>query len=169
MNLVIHQATEKDAALIADLSRQTFTETFAAQNTAENMEKFLREQFSCDMLMAEVGAPGNTFFIASASNKPAGYARLHESQADAHFNKIEIARLYATAAMIGKGVGKALMQACIQFAQEQGKQRVYLGVWEKNYRAQQFYTAWGFEKVGGHDFRLGNDIQHDWVMEKNLY
>jgi ribosomal protein S18 acetylase RimI-like enzyme len=45
---------------------------------------------------------------------------------------------------------------------------VWLGVWEKNARAIRFYTAWGFEKVGEQDFRLGNDLQRDWIMQKSL-
>jgi ribosomal protein S18 acetylase RimI-like enzyme len=60
------------------------------------------------------------------------------------------------------------MQASVAIAQAQGKQAIWLGVWEHNQRAIQFYTAWGFEKVGEHDFQLGNDVQRDWIMQKKL-
>jgi len=164
MHITIRQATTADAAQIADLSRQTFYETFAAQNTAADMEKFMAEQFTHVALMAEVGAPGNIFLLAHYNNELAGYARLRESDVDA----IEIARLYAATAFIGKGVGKALMQACMAQAHALGKKSIWLGVWEKNDRAIRFYTAWGFEKVGAHDFVLGTDVQRDWIMEKTL-
>jgi len=165
MNLTIRHATTADAALIADLSRQTFYETFAAQNTAADMEKFLAVQFTRDALLAEVGAAGKTFLLAYTAGEVAGYACLRAgTTADA----LEIARLYATTAMIGKGVGKALMQACIDLAKQHGKKILCLGVWEKNARAIAFYTAWGFEKVGEHDFVLGNDVQRDWIMQKIL-
>jgi ribosomal protein S18 acetylase RimI-like enzyme len=164
MNILIREATTADAAIIADLSRQTFYDTFAAQNTAANMEKFLQEQFTREALMAEVGALGNTFLLAYAGNELAGYARLREKSA----TTLEIARLYAATSMIGKGVGKALMQACLDVAQIRSKKMVWLGVWEKNARAIRFYTAWGFEKVGEQDFRLGNDLQRDWIMQKSL-
>ena len=165
MVLFIRQATTADAVLIADLSRQTFYETFAPQNTAADMEMFMTEQFTHAALMAEVGATGNIFFIAWCNDVPVGYARLRETSAA---DTIEIARLYATAAMIGKGVGKALMQACIDLAREQSKKTIWLGVWEKNSRAIAFYMAWGFEKVGEHDFVLGHDVQRDWVMQKAI-
>lgn len=168
MNIIVRPATVDDAALIADLSRETFWETFAPHNTAADMEKFMREQFTRETLIAEVGAPGSTFFIAWDGDEAIGYARVRESEDDAAHNKMEIARIYAKTSAIGKGVGKKLMQTCMQFAQRQGKKYVWLGVWEKNDRAIQFYHAWGFEKVGEHDFRLGNDIQHDWIMEKEL-
>lgn len=168
MDISIREATKKDAALIADLSRQTFYETFAAQNTPADMEKFMREQFTRSALMDEVGAPGNTFLLAYVNDHPVGYVRLREMVNDVNTDSLEIARLYAATAMMGKGVGKALMQACIDIAHAKKKKRLWLGVWEKNARAIWFYTAWGFEKVGEHDFVLGNDVQCDWIMEKQL-
>ena len=41
MNVTIREAGVADAVLIADLSRQTFDETFAAQNTKADMNMFL--------------------------------------------------------------------------------------------------------------------------------
>lgn len=168
MDIVVRVATKEDAALIADLSRQTFYETFAAQNKAADIEKFLNEQFTRAALMAEVGAPGNTFLLAYAADQPAGYARLREPENSRDADSLEIARLYNVKDMIGKGVGKALMQACMELAAAKKKRRVWLGVWERNERAIRFYEAWGFEKVGEHDFVLGNDVQRDWIMQKNL-
>lgn len=168
MSITIREATTADAEQIADLSRQTFYETFAPHNKAADMEKFMTEQFTREALMAEVNAPGNTFFLALDNDETVGYARLREQEKDKLASAIEIARLYAVTESIGKGVGKALMQACIDFARVQGKKTIWLGVWEKNERAIQFYTAWGFEKVGEHDFLLGNDLQRDWIMEKPL-
>jgi diamine N-acetyltransferase len=168
MEIVIREATTADAALIADLSRQTFYDTFAPANTKEDIEQFLNEQFTRSALIAEVGAPENIFLLAYEGETPAGYAKLRETKGDAVENRIEIARLYAATAMIGKGVGKVLMQACIDLAMQQHKKTIYLGVWEKNERAIRFYTAWGFEKVGEHDFMLGTDVQRDWIMEKRI-
>ncbi|HUQ96529.1 MAG TPA: GNAT family N-acetyltransferase [Chitinophagaceae bacterium] len=166
MEITIRRATPDDAELIADLSRQTFYDTFAPQNTAEDMALFLDTQFPRSALVAEAAAPNALFLLATADAEMVGYARLCETKTNPH--GIEIARLYATTAAIGKGVGKALMQACIEIAHERTKTKIWLGVWEKNTRAINFYTAWGFEKVGEHDFRLGNDLQRDWIMQKNL-
>jgi ribosomal protein S18 acetylase RimI-like enzyme len=168
MDIIIREATKADAALIAGLSRQTFYETFAAQNSAADMEKFLSKQFTRSALIEEVDAPSNTFLLAYVAGQPAGYARLRETENSADDDSLEIARLYAVKAMTGKGVGKALMQACIDLAAAKKKRQIWLGVWEANERAIQFYTAWGFEKVGEHDFVLGNDVQRDWIMQKNL-
>ncbi len=167
----IRYATAKDAVMIADLSRQTFYDTFAAQNTKEDMDKFMNEQFTHSRLMEEVNAPENIFIIAEVNDEPVGYARMRESAPLLELDdlpSIEIARIYAVQSGIGKGIGSALMKKCIDIAYEIGKRIIWLGVWEKNERAISFYKRWGFEKFGEHDFVLGNDVQRDWMMKKML-
>ena len=160
-----------DAVLIANISQQTFYETFAADNTQEDMEMFLTQQFTKGKLMLEVGRPDLTFLLAYAGKEIAGYVKLREGAAPQGLsttNVLEIARLYAMKGMIGKGVGKLLMQASLSLAQERKKEAVWLGVWEKNQRAIDFYHRWGFQKFGETDFLLGTDLQRDWLMEKRL-
>ena len=167
----IRTATHTDAELIADMSRQTFYETFVLQNSRENMEKFMTEQFGRDKLIAEVNEPGNIFLLAFEGKEPVGYARMKESENPPELGSaaaIEIARIYAATNTIGKGVGKALMQQCIDIAMQQGKKIIWLGVWEHNQRAIAFYRSWGFEKFGTHLFQLGDDPQTDWLMKKEL-
>ncbi len=167
----VRYATPEDAAMIADLSRQTFHDTFASQNTQEDMDKFMNEQFTRERLIEEVSEPDNIFLIAELGNEPVGYARLRESAIPVMLNglpSIEIARIYAVQSMIGKGIGNALMKKCIDVGYETGKRVIWLGVWEKNERAIQFYIKWGFEKFDEHDFVLGNDVQRDWLMKKML-
>lgn len=170
MHITVREATTADAGLIADMSRQTFYETFAAGNNKEDMDKFMTEQFTREALIEEVGSPGNTFLLAYANDEVAGYARLRE-KSDKLFNykpTLEIARIYADAKMIGKGIGRQLMEASIAYAKKLQKEIIWLGVWEKNHHAIEFYKKFGFEKFGEHDFILGNDVQKDWLMKKDL-
>lgn len=169
MNVTLRYATPNDAALIADISRQTFYDTFAADNTEADMAKFLNEQFTKGRLMLEVGAPENIFLLAFQEKAIAGYVKLREGKKFVALNgaaSMEIARLYVVKEFIGKGVGKLLMQASLDIAKERGKEVVWLGVWERNQRAIDFYTAFGFQKFDGCDFMLGNDMQRDWLMKK---
>lgn len=167
----IRHATSKDAALIAELSQQTFYDTFAAANTQENMDKFLGEQFSREMLMKEVGAPGNIFLLAEQDGRAIGYARLREDNNPpglAGLSTLEIARIYTVKDRIGSGIGKMLMQRAIEIAKELDKTDIWLGVWEQNEKAIAFYTRWGFEKFGDHPFIVGDDVQTDWLMKRNV-
>jgi len=122
-------------------------------------------------LILEVGAAENTFLLAYHEDQVAGYVKLRESKPPKSLgtkNALEIARLYALASMIGKGVGKALMQVSIDIANKRAKEVLWLGVWEHNPRAIAFYQKWGFEKFDEWSFLLGNDMQRDWLMRKRL-
>jgi ribosomal protein S18 acetylase RimI-like enzyme len=169
MSLSIRYADLQDAALIADISHQTFYETFAAENRKEDMDKFLNEQFTRGKLMMEVGARENMFLLAFFNEEVAGYVKLREGRTPGLLGNVsgmEIARIYVMNNMIGKGVGKQLMQSVIDIAKEKGKDVLWLGVWEKNQRAIDFYTKWGFEKFDETDFLLGDDVQRDWLMKR---
>ncbi len=166
MHITIRTATTADAELIADLSRKTFYDAFIADNKKEDMDKFLNEQFTKEALIKEVGKPGNTFLLVYADDDVAGYARLRENESTP--NDIELARIYLNTNAIGKGVGRELMLACIETAEKLKKKILWLGVWEKNQRAIDFYTKFGFEKYDEHDFVLGDDVQKDWLMKLNL-
>jgi len=171
MNFSLREATKQDAALIADLSQQTFFETFAADNSKEDMHKFLNEQFTRGKLLLEVMQQDLQFFLAYAGSEIAGYVKLRQGKQPASLGKakaLEIARLYAVKTMIGKGVGKGLMQKSLDIAKAKNKEVIWLGVWEKNQRAIDFYQNWGFEKFDEQDFLLGNDLQIDWLMKKLL-
>jgi len=164
-------AERADAELVADISRRTFYDSFAHHNTEENIRLFLDEQFPREKQMAEVGAPGRTFLLAWQGEEPAGYASLREAEAPGQLagaNAIEIVQIYSEKKMIGQGIGKALMQACLDTAREKGKEWVWLGVWEHNHRAIAFYQQWGFERFGEHIFLVGLDAQTDWWMKKKL-
>ncbi len=169
--VTIRPATVIDADLIADISHTTFYDSFAAQNTQENMDKFMTEQFAKKDLAAEVSDPANKFFIAEHDGITAGYIKLREGKKPASLRQIaaiEIARIYALKEFIGKGVGAALMRQAIEFADNNDKRVIWLGVWEFNQPAIDFYTKWGFKKFSHHPFMLGNDRQTDWLMKKEL-
>ncbi len=171
MSLTVRLATKEDAKLIADISQETFYHAFAADNTKEDMDQFLNEQFTKGKLMLEVGTPENIFYLAYEGDKIAGYVKLRDARkpnslGDA--NALEIARLYALPEFIGKGVGSLLMQVCVDVAKEKQKEILWLGVWEKNERALAFYERWGFKKFGDTEFLLGGDLQRDWLMRKDV-
>ena len=169
--LQIRKAAATDASLIADLSRQTFEETFAAQNSKANMEKFMREQFSREKLMAEVTDQMNEFYIAWEEEEPAGYLKLRKAEPLPELGEspaIEIARIYVSARQIGKGVGQQLMQTAIDYAIAERFPTIWLGVWEQNEKAIGFYHKNGFVAFDKHIFQLGSDAQTDIMMKRVL-
>ena len=159
--------------LLADMSRQTFYNTFASFNEPVDMELFMEKQFGRKELIEELDLPNLFFFIAWENEKPLGYIKMKYWQESPYSflpqePTMEISRIYANTDVIGKGVGKALMQFALDHAKQIPVNHIWLGVWEKNERALKFYSKWGFEEKGSHPFLLGTDLQTDLLMVKQL-
>ncbi len=167
----IRHAGLQDAAIVADISRKTFYDSFAQFNTPENMEKYIRKEFSSKRLRGELASNENIFLLAYSNDQLEGYAKLSESFQPSEFSgepSLEICRIYSKVNMIGKGIGKSLMEEILRIAMDKGKKIIWLGVWEHNPWAISFYSKWGFQKFSEHPFILGDEVQTDWLMKKNI-
>ena len=170
-SLHIRTADARDGDLLAKLGAQTFRDTFAPDNTPQDMAAYLAKSFGPECQAAELADPGTTFLIAETAGEAVGYARLKLGPAPACIvgeRPAEIVRLYAVTGWIGRGVGAALMQACLECAGRLKCDVVWLDVWERNQRAIEFYRRWSFVEVGTQDFVLGSDVQHDLLMQRRL-
>jgi GNAT superfamily N-acetyltransferase len=164
----IRYGSTQDAKLLSDLGAKTFYETFAKDNTPENMTTYLQNSFSPEIQFNELSAPNVIFLIAESEDVPIGYAQLILNSRDEAIQRsrpMELRRIYASQEYQGKGVGKELIQAIINEARQRGCDGLWLGVWEKNQRAINFYKKCGFRKVSTHIFFVGDDPQNDFVME----
>ena len=167
----IRYGTTDDAGMLSELGAKTFFETFAKDNTPENIEAYLRKSFSPEIQFHELSQPEAIFLIAETNGSAIGYAQLilnSRDQAIGGSRPLELRRIYAAQEHQGKGVGKGLMQAAIREARRRGCDCIWLGVWEKNQRAIEFYKKWGFREVGTHTFTVGDEPQNDFVMELRL-
>jgi ribosomal protein S18 acetylase RimI-like enzyme len=61
-----------------------------------------------------------------------------------------------------------LMQHALNLAADLKVDWIWLGVWEKNPKAQKFYEQWGFERFSEHIFQMGEESQTDWLMKKKI-
>jgi GNAT superfamily N-acetyltransferase len=167
----IRRANHEDAGLLAELGGRTFSETFAADNSPEDIAAYLAASFNPARQTAELADPASTFFIAEVGGRAAGYAQLHAGEPAEGVEgpkPVELVRLYVSREWLGRGVGEALMRACVDEARRAGRGTIWLGVWERNGRAQAFYRKWGFREVGEHVFQVGSDPQRDILMERTV-
>jgi ribosomal protein S18 acetylase RimI-like enzyme len=167
----IRRANVDDAGLLAEVGARTFVETFAEDNSAEDMAAYLASSFSEAQQASELADPDSTIYIAETNGLAIGYAMLRSGYAPecvTDNRPIELVRLYVSREHLGGGVGSGLMQDCINEADHQGYRTLWLGVWENNHRAQAFYRKWKFRDVGTHIFQLGQDAQTDILMELSI-
>lgn len=169
--ITIRRSTISDLESIQEISRQTFIETFAAVNTPENIENYILENFDSQKLALEINHPESVFYLASLDNETIAYLKLNFGTAQTEIHSpqaMEIQRIYVLRKFHGKKIGQLLLNEAIRIGQKSGVNSIWLGVWEKNYKAIQFYINNDFIEFDKHSFSLGNDVQTDLLMELRI-
>jgi ribosomal protein S18 acetylase RimI-like enzyme len=168
--MYIRKASAQDVDALQFLGFKTFYDTFSKQNRAEDMKLYLEENFTPDRIRDELNDQTSFFYIAFQGEQAIGYSKMGLSapNGEAENNCLEIERIYVDQQHHGQRIGAALMEHCISDAILLKKKYIWLGVWEKNIQAIEFYKKWGFEIFGSHKFKLGNDLQDDLLMKKVL-
>ena len=170
-NILLKRVYPEDLAQLQQIGRQTFLETFAASNSEENMTTYLAEGFSTEKLSTELHDAHSEFYFAILGEKVIGYLKVNfgPSQTELKDDKsLEIERIYVLKEFHGQQVGQVLFDKAIQIAKQQHADYVWLGVWEHNPRAIQFYKKNGFVEFDRQIFHLGHDAQTDIMMKLKL-
>ena len=161
----------EDINILRELAIKTYDETFAHLNTEEDMTAYLTDAFNIDKLHDELNDKNSDFYFLHYNNTIVGYLKLNEAPSQSDVNdhdSLEIERIYVAGEFQGAGLGRYLMEQAIGIATKRGKKYVWLGVWQKNEKAIRFYRKNGFYKVGTHTFVMGEDVQTDYIMCKDL-
>lgn len=167
----IQRCTAADLPALRDISRRTFRDTFGPLNTEADMAAYLDRTFDSGRLLGELENPASRFYFLYADGGLAGYLKLNEHPAQTDFHdpeSLEIERIYVLRPCQGRGFGGVLMDKAVREARALGKAYLWLGVWEKNTSALRFYEQRGFYKTGEHLFALGDDLQTDYILRKDL-
>ncbi len=169
--LELTEVTLEDLTLLQEIGRVTFSETFSEYNSEENMTRYLEEGFSEEKLTEELNHEHSAFYFARLGANVIGYLKLNFSGAQTELQdskSLEIERIYVLGDYHGKRVGQALYEKAMDIAQQHQVNYVWLGVWEENPRAINFYQKNGFVAFDKHVFKLGTDEQTDIMMKKLL-
>jgi ribosomal protein S18 acetylase RimI-like enzyme len=171
--IVVRRAdpNEADARLLAALGSRLFDDAFGAMNHPDDLRLFLARTYSPDLQLAELRDAHRATWIAEASGEAVGYAMARRESGSPHLvarHPAEVQRIYADRSWHGRGVGGALLKACVDQSHAWGCDVLWLGVWEQNPRGIAFYEKWGFRRVGEQRFLVGTDSQRDHVMALRL-
>lgn len=169
--LDIKKASITDVRQLQIIGRQTFYETFKEGNTEDDLNKYLKDSFSTQKILTELNNSNSEFYFAYSNNQIVGYFKINFGNAQTEAmaaNSIEIERIYVLKDFHGKNVGQLLYDKVLEIANQKSSDFVWLGVWEKNPRAINFYKKNGFLEFDKHIFKLGNDEQTDILMKLML-
>ena len=167
----IRMAMEGDVKALTTLCRQTFSTTYAAYNTEKNMQAYLEDHFTEDILRHELSDPETHVFLSESDHVLTGYLMLRICAPPpeiGHGKFVEIGRFYVDQAFQGRQVGKSLMETGLNWCMENGFDKIWLGVWKQNTKAVSIYEHLGFVISGETTFLLGDDLQVDHIMIKVL-
>ncbi len=170
-NTLIKKISLADIQALQSISKQTFLEAFAESNSAENMQKYLEEGFEMSKLKTELENPDSEFYFAMFGTKVMGYLKINFGKAQTELKDskgLEIERIYVLKAYYGQKVGQILYDFALNIAKQMQIDYLWLGVWEKNERAINFYTKNGFVEFDRHIFHLGDDAQTDIMMKMRI-
>jgi diamine N-acetyltransferase len=171
MDLKISLATISDLATLRALSIRTFHDAFASVNTEENMRSYVESAFNEEKLREELTNPDSRFFFCYYETTPIGYMKINfaPAQTDLHDpGSLELERIYILKDYQNLKAGAFLLEHCVSIALEHNLRYIWLGVWEHNTRAINFYEKNGFSAIDTHAFMLGTDRQIDVIMKRDL-
>lgn len=169
----IRQATTADCAAIAALGHSVFASTFGHSMPPHDLEAYLDATYTTEHMLANLQDTSQTVLVATTPrNQLAGFLVIVRGSTDpsiaSYPDTVELLRFYIDTPFHGSGVAHTLMEKGEAVARGEGFQTMWLGVWEENGRAQNFYRRWGYEPVGSHDFVTGETISRDLIMVKTL-
>ena len=167
----IRPAVPDDAALLADLGARTFRETFEGICSPQDLEQFLADTYGEARQKAELADPTRPAWVLELDGVPAGFLQLRQGHREPCVpgeRPVELQRIYVLRAVQARGLGAALMRIALDQARSWGADVLWLGVWEHNVKALAFYARWGFHEVGEHVFKIGQQIDRDLILAKEL-
>lgn len=169
--IILKKITDQQIAELREFSERTFLETFAKDNSEEDMKRYLEMNITEEKLNGEMNNPDSEFYFAKSENRTIGYLKLNFANAQTeirHAGGVEIERIYVLREFHGKKVGQILLNKAVELARDRYADHIWLGVWEKNARAISFYQKNGFISFDTHIFKLGDDEQTDLMLKRKL-
>ena len=181
MTVIVRSATSKDAALLHALAAQTFGLACPPGTSQGDVDDFVARHLSRERFADYLADPARVLQIVEVDGVAAGYTMLIFSvpidaepsdpdvaAAVASRPTAELSKVYVLAGQHGRGVAASLIAAAVDVARDRGVASVWLGVNQRNDRANRFYEKSGFAVVGTKKFLVGGRWEDDFVRERLL-
>lgn len=182
LSMRIRLATPADAPALSLLKMLTFKQTFVdaaplgfgVPYPPADLATFERESYGTAAIAKDLreGDRTKTWLAIDVDGSFLGYAKAGPNSLPhpaAQPGDGELKQLYILRAAQGRGVGSALMSVAMEYLEanftDPGK--LWVGVWSGNLKAQKFYAAYGFGKVGEYGYPVGAHVDHEFIMRRD--
>lgn len=168
----IVQVQLEDNKKLLEIGYKTFYAAFGPPvNTEENIQHYLQKKFTLHQINKELKNKNSQFFFAKLLGQIIGYIKLNVDNAQTEVvkgNGLEIERIYVVKEHQGKKIGQILFEKALDIANNKQVDFIWLGVWDQNPKAINFYKRNGFKIFDKHQFILGTEVQTDIMMKLEL-
>lgn len=166
--VTFEKLSPEDLPELKEISRSTFYDAFAWGNNPDDLAAYLNATFSDENLRKELLNPLSEFYFAELEGKTVGYFKINLGDAQTDLKEedgMELERIYVKKKFQNKKIGQKMLLTVMEMAIQRKMKYLWLGVWEKNEKAIQFYLRNDFVLEGEHSFMIGTDLQTDKIMK----
>jgi ribosomal protein S18 acetylase RimI-like enzyme len=168
-DLIIRRAGPADADALAKIGAVTFSETFAHLYPEGDLRAFLAEAYGLERTRADLAHPLKASWLVEDAGQVVGYATAGLCELphpDVGPRSFELKRFYLLKTCQNGGIGGRLWAVVLDWMMAQEPDDLWIGVWSENHGAQRFYGRHGFEKVGEYGFRVGQTVDHEFILRR---
>ncbi len=159
------------AALKLITFRETFLEDFAIPYPPADLARFETEMYAPERIADELADPGHaTWVCEDASGALIAYAHCGPCKLphpEAGPGAGELYQIYLRRSAQGLGLGRRLLTLSLDWLAKAYPGPAWIGVWSGNLKAQAFYAAAGFRKVGDYHFMVGDHRDDEYILRGN--
>lgn len=172
---IIRPAQPEDAEALAALKlatfRETFLEGFGIPYPPVDLARFEAETYSAARVSREIAdARHATWVCQAADGALVAYAHCGPCKLphpDVTDRSGELYQIYLRRSVQGLGLGKQLLDRSLAWIAQTYPGPQWLGVWSGNLKAQRFYAAMGFRKVGDYHFMVGDHRDDEFIYRRD--
>ena len=160
----IRRASHSDAVRLATLGMQVWLHTYAWNGISDAIAHYVQREFTPERMVALLQDAGARVLVAENGENLLAYAVMRP---EPHATRpgCELATLYVQAHFARCGLGRALLLAMQEMAQQEtGSPALWLMVNTHNERAIAFYQANGMHIDGETFFDLDGTLHKNWIM-----
>ena len=171
-HLILRAATPADIPALSRLAISSFVDKFGELYPSADLAAFIAGSLSEANIAAELANPARLYRLAQRDDALLAFCKLGLTCGFPEYARgrkvLELKQLYAAAAATGQGIGGALMDWAMQEFAARGADEVQISVYSGNDGAQRFYARYGFEKVADITFKVGEQLDPEFLFARML-
>lgn len=168
----LRPATAADIPALSRLATEGFVAKFGFLYGKKDLNAFLSDNMTQAAIARELADPDRTYCLATRDGQLVGYCKMARTPGWPDYarsdNTVELKQLYTDPTLTGHGIGAKLMDWAMAYAADVGAKEMHISVWSGNTDAHRFYARWGFSKLADITFRVGEQLDEEFLFARML-